>query len=64
MNDLVFEAFENADRLYAEYSKLACLGELTMLGHSATKQEVVASVSPVMSENYKNGLLGSTSASI
>ena len=65
MNDFVLDAFVDADRLYAEYEKLARLGDLAVLGHSgAMKQEVVASVSPVMCENYQNGIVERASPGI
>ena len=59
MADEMQEAFENANRLYERYETLAQLSELADLAAcDNTKQGIVASVSPVMSEGYQNALLG------
>lgn len=59
MNIQALDAFDNADRMYEQYTKLAALSELSMLGDAVTTcQEIVASVSPVMRESYGNALLG------
>lgn len=54
-----FDALENAERMYSEYTKLSELSDLALLARNEEhKREIVASVSPVMCESYANALLG------
>jgi hypothetical protein len=51
-------AFDDANALYDEYTKLSALGDLARLGDTRDNREIIASVSPVMCENYANAIVG------
>lgn len=57
MNVGSIDALLEADRLYGEYAKLAELGELACLGIASGTSPIVASVSPVLCESYRNAIV-------
>lgn len=64
MNAGQYDALLDADRLYAEYAKLAALGDLAFLGEAVSRSPIVASVSPVLCESYRNAIVERHSSSV
>lgn len=58
MTGSAMNAFDDAEALYDQYAKLSALGDLALLGDTKDDRVIIASVSPVMCENYANAIVG------